>query len=278
MSTRNRVLSGSRITFLDVVRWGITAILSIIIVAPVIYALSVSFRPRSEVYGPVHLIPHEFTIEPYMAFFAESGRQLLNSLMVATGVSILILLIAIPGAYAFARLEFEGRKALFYAIVMIVLVPEVMLVVPVAQIIRWINLFDTITGLWLALLIGGMPIAIWILRDNFMRLPPNAEEAAMIYGCTQFSAFRKVVLPLATPAIVTVAFLSFLSAWTEFLFTNMLSTPGGAWTAIVVLFSFMNPDHAPNWPLLMAASFIISLPPIVFYALVRRSLQNALNF
>ncbi|MFC6799609.1 carbohydrate ABC transporter permease [Haladaptatus sp. GCM10025893] len=263
---------------MDVIRWAITVIVSVIVFLPVLYAFSVSLRPRSEVFGPVHLIPYEPTIEPYLSFFADSSTYLVNSLLVATGVSMLILLIAIPGAYAFGRLEFKGRKGLFYAIVMIVLVPEVMLIVPVAQIVRWLHLFDTIAGLWLALLIGGMPIAIWILRDNFMRLPPNAEEAAMVYGCTQFSAFRKVVLPLATPAIITVAFLSFLSAWTEFLFTNMLSTPGGGWTAIVVLFSLMNPDHSPNWPLLMAASFIVSLPPIVFYGLIRRTLQEALNF
>lgn len=278
MSTRNRILSASRVTPLDVVRWAITAIVGLLIALPVLYAFSISFRPRSGVYGPVHLIPHEFTVQPYLTFFADAGAKLLNSLMVATGVSIIILLIAIPGAYAFGRLEFKARKSLFYAIVMIVLIPEVMLVVPFAQIIRWINLYDTIVGLWLALLVGGMPIAIWILRDNFMRLPPNAEEAAMVYGCTQFSAFRKVVLPLATPAIVAVAFLAFLGAWTEFLFTNMLSTPKGAWTGIVVLFRYMSPDHAPNWPLLMAASFVMTLPPIIFYGLVRRSLQNALNF
>ena len=263
---------------LDLVRWTFILIFASVIVTPVAYAFMVSFRPRSEMFGALHFIPYEPTLEPWVTFFDEASRYLLNSLMVATGVSLLVLVIAIPGSYAFARLEFDGRKALFYAIVMIVLVPEVMLIIPVAQIIRWLNLYDTLSGVWIALIIGAMPITVWILRDNFMKLPANAEECAQIYGCTQFSAFLRVVLPLAGPAILTVAFLAFLGAWTEFLFTNLLTTPNQAWTGIIVLFDMLDPDQPVNWPRLMAGSFILSAPPIVFYALIRRSLEQALSF
>lgn len=263
---------------IDVLRWIITVSFIAIIVTPVSYALSVSFRPQSEVYGPVHFIPYEFTTNNYDIFLSEATGFLLNSVLIATGASMLILLVAIPGAYAFARQEFPGKSKLFYAIIFIMLVPEVMIIIPVAQIIRWIELYDTIFGVWLGLMIGGMPIALWILRDNFEKLPPNAEEAAQVYGCTQFSAFIRVILPLATPAIVAVAFLAFLSAWTEFLFTNLLSTQQGAWPAIVYLFSLLSPDFPIDWPFTMAASFVIALPPIVFYALARRYLEKALDF
>ena len=263
---------------LDILRWVMIAALVFVIVAPVFYAFSVSFRPQTEVYGQIRLLPNEPTIDPWVSFITDSAGYLLNSLMIATGVSIFILLVAIPGAYAFARKEFKGRTKLFYAIILIMLIPEVMIIIPVVQIVRWINLMDTITGIWLSLMIGGMPIAVWILRDNFQKLPPNTEEAAQIYGCTQFSAFIRVVLPLAMPAIIAVAFLAFLSAWTEFLFTNMLSTENGAQPVIVYLFQLFSPDHPIDWPYTMAGSFVISIPPIVFYAFARRYLERALNF
>lgn len=261
----------------DVLRWVLIGAFSFIIIVPLVYALSVSFRARSEIYGR-HLIPQSPTLEHYEFFLEEAGGYLLNSVMLATGVSMLVLLVAIPGAYAFARKEFPHKKKIFYAIILIMLVPEVMLIIPVGQIIRWINLHDTIFGMWLALMIGGMPIAVWILRDNFQKLPPNTEEAAQVYGCTQFSAFLRVILPLATPAIIAVAFLTFLSAWTEFLFTNLLSTQNGAWPAIVFLFDLLNPDRPVDWTFTLAGAFIIAFPPMVFYALARRYLEKALDF
>lgn len=261
---------------MDIVRWLLILLVGFISVAPFAYAFMISIRPRSEVFGPLHFFPHEPTIEPWLLFFSDASKYLLNSVMVATGVALITLVISIPGAYAFARLEFGHRKKLFYTIVMIVLVPPVMLVVPVSQIIHWIHLFDTIMGVWLAVMIGYIPLSMWILRDNFMKLPPNTEEAAQVYGCTQFQAFRRVVLPLAAPAILTVAFLTFLHGWREFLFTNMLTTPQNAWTGIIVLFDMLNPDYATNWPMTMAGSFILALPPVIFYGVVRRYLERSM--
>jgi multiple sugar transport system permease protein len=263
---------------MDLLRYAITVVIAFVALAPPLYALSVSFRPQSEVFGPVHLIPHNPTVDPWVNFLADAGQNLLNSLIIATGVSLISLLIAVPGAYAFARKEFHGRRMIFYTIIFIILVPVVMLVVPVVSIARDLGVYNTVSGVWLALMIAVMPASIWILRDNFQKLPPNAEEAAMVYGTTQFGAFVRVILPLATPAIVAVAFLNFLGAWNEFLFTNLLTTDTGPKPAIVVLFGLLNEDTANPWPYIMAATFIIGIPPAVFYLAARSYLAKALEF
>lgn len=277
MSTQ-RASKGLDINPLDIVRWVLSLWFIFIFIAPVMYALSVSFRPQSEVFGPPHLLPKNPTFEPYLLFFQDNAGKLLNSVLIATGVTILILLVAIPGAYTFARKEFKGRKVLFYLIILIMLVPEVMIVIPSVQILRDFGLYNTIPGVWLALMISGMPLTVWILRDNFQKLPPNAEEAAQIYGCTQLGAFIRVILPLATPAIIAVAFLSFLFAWNEFLFTNFLTTADGPRPAIVQLFVLMGGDRAVSWPYAMAGSFIVGTPPALFYLIARRYLNEALEF
>lgn len=277
MSNR-KLFDGRRFGGMDILRVIITGLIFAIFVLPVIYALTVSVRPSSEVFGPFHLVPNEITVEPWMQFLADSGANFLNSVFIATGVSILTLIIAVPGAYAFSRQEFPGRKQLFYLVVLIMLVPGVMLVVPIVQIWRDIGLFNTVSGIWLALLIGEMPVAIWILRDNFQQLPPNAEEAAQIYGCTQFEAFIRVILPLATPAIIAVAFLAFLGAWNEFLFTNILTRSNGPTPVMVTLFSLLNADRATPWNYVMAGAFAVAIPPATFYLLSRRYLEDALSF
>ena len=269
---------GDGVDVYDFLRWALTGLLSFAILMPLIYAFAVSFWSSFELYAPPHLIPSSPTIRPWVLFLRDAGPYLMNSLLIAVGSSVLIISVAVPGAYAFARKEFAGRKMLFYLIVLIMLVPQVMIVVPTIQIIRWIGLYNTIPGIWLALMVGGMPIAVWILRDNFQKLPPNAEEAAQVYGCTQFGAFLRVILPLATPAIVAVAFLSFLSAWTEFLFSNMLTTSGGAQPVVVYLFSLMSPDAPIQWPYVMAGSFVVGIPPALFYLLAQRYLSESLEF
>lgn len=262
----------------DVIRGFFILLLTAVSILPVLYGISVSFRPRSEVFGPLHFFPHEPTIEPYQNVIADIGVNLANSLLLATGVAILVLVISIPGAYAFARLEFPGRTFLFYLIVFIMLLPLVGMVIPILTIWSKLGLYDTIIGLWFGILPGTIPISLWILRDYFSKLPDNLEEAAMVFGTTRFGAFVRVVLPVATPAMIAVGFLAFLGGWNEFLFSNLLTTGQGPRPAIVVLFSSLSVDSTNDWPYLLAMTFTIGVPPAVMYIIARRYLEAALSF
>jgi len=262
----------------DVLRGALITLLVAVSILPVLYGISISLRPRSEVFGPIHFIPQNPTVQPYQNVIADIGGNLANSLFLATGVAILGLLISIPGAYAFARLEFPGRQTLFYLIVLIMLLPLVGMVIPILTIWSRLGLYDSLIGLWFGILPGTIPISLWILRDYFQKLPDNLEEAAMVYGTSHFGAFIRVVLPVATPAMIAVGFLAFLGGWNEFLFSNLLTTGQGPRPAIVILFSSLSVDSTNPWPYLMAMTFTIGIPPAIMYVVSRRYLESALSF
>jgi len=246
------------------------------IVVPLFYVVSVSFRPTTEVFLPTfHWLPQEPTTAGWEAAFDDLADELLNSLIVGTGTAILALLITIPGAYAFARKEFPGRRLIFYSIVIALLFPYILLIIPITD--TWVNLglYDSYVGLWVAYQVFVTPFAIWILRDFFERLPANLEESARVYGCTQFGAFVRVVLPLSMPAIAAVGFLAFLTGWNDFLFSNMLTRGSEYRPAVVQLFLNVSGGGTRQWPAIMAQTLIIGIPPTVLYLVARRQLTQA---
>jgi ABC-type glycerol-3-phosphate transport system permease component len=148
------------------------------------------------------------------------------------------------------------------------------LIVPIT--ITWIRLglFDTFLGLWLAFQIFAVPYSMWILRGYFAQLPRYLEEAAMVYGCTQFQAFYRVMLPLAKPVIVSVLFLAFLQGWSDFLFSNMLTTGDGPRTASVAIYVATAGGERIEWELLMVMTLITGIPPVILYMLAQRHLSK----
>lgn len=244
-------------------------------VLPFLYSLSISFRPYSEVFGRIYWIPKDPTLSAWKRAFKLLSQPLKNSFVIATGSAIISLLITIPGAYVFGRKKFPGKQILFYAVIVALLFPYILLIIPITSIWNSVGLYNTIPGIWLAHQVFVTPFAIWILRDFFEQLPANIEEAAQIYGCTQFSAFVRVILPLSMPAIIAAGFLTFLIAWNDFLFTNMLTTGTGPRPAVVTLFISTTGGETTSWTLLMAETLMIGAPPTVLYMVARRYLGSA---
>lgn len=257
--------------------YGVITFLVLMNVIPFLLIGSVSFMPPTEFFGAPHIIPHEPTLEAWIEGFAELKDNLINSLLIATGTAVLSMAISIPGAYAFARKEFTGKKLGFYAIITAMMFPYILLVIPVLDIWYDLGLYNTIPGMWLAYQIFVTPFAIWILRDFFAKLPRDIEEAAQVYGCTQFSAFLRVILPLAAPGIVAVAFLAFLTGWNDFLFSNLLTTGTGPVPAVPVLYGTIGGGSGERvyWGKLMAQTLLIGIPPTVLYLVARKHLENA---
>jgi multiple sugar transport system permease protein len=119
------------------------------------------------------------------------------------------------------------------------------------------------------------PFAIWILRDFFEKLPANLEEAAQVYGCSQFQAFYKVILPLSLPAVMATAFLAFLVGWNDFLFSNMLTTGTGPRPAVVSLYLQTVGGESRYWGLVMSQALVVGLPPTALYLVARRYLTES---
>lgn len=247
------------------------------IVIPLVFMVSTSFRPPTEFFGDPHIIPYEPTIDPWVTGFNKLFPKLINTIIVASGTALISLSITIPGAYAFGRLDFPGKRTGFYVIILSMLFPYLLLLIPIADLWVELGLFNTIPGLWIAYQIFITPFILWILRDFFANLPDNLEEAAQVYGCTPFGAFVRVILPLSAPAIVVAGFLAFITGWNDFLFVSALTTGTGPRTVIPVLYNSVNASMGAsiNWGSMMAQVIIISAPPTVLYILAQQHLSEA---
>ncbi|WP_254274645.1 carbohydrate ABC transporter permease [Haloarcula marina] len=260
-------------------RFSLLAIYLLFIIGVFLQIISVSFRAPAEFFTQdPHWIPKEPTLTAWDDAFTRLAQPLQNSAIIATITGVLTLLIAIPGAYAFARTDLPRRELLFYFVIIALLFPYILLIIPVSDLWWQLGLFDTKLGVSLAQLTISVPFAIWVLRDFFQKLPPNLEEAAQVFGCSKFTAFARVALPLATPAIIAVGFLAFLTGWNDFLFASMLTQSANTTPAVVVLYQVTAGGEATYWAWMMAMTLAIGIPPVIMYMVARSFLSEALSF
>jgi len=206
------------------------------------------------------------------------GLYFRNSIFVALASTAIALLFSIPGAYAFARLDFPGRQVLFYTAVFTIMFPWIVITIPVYEMFYQVNLLNSFVGIIIALAIFIQPVCIWLLQGFFRQgIPANIEEAALIDGTTEIGAFVRVVLPLSMPAIAATALFSFLSAWNNFLWVFILTSDNKYWTATVAIHYSMASDILREWNVLMAGLVLLILPPIVFYGLSQRYVGEGLG-
>lgn len=220
------------------------------------------------------------SLDPYVTVWSGYDMTLFyrNSVIVALGATIISLIISIPGAYAFARLDFPGRQILFYTAVFTIMFPWIVITIPVYEVFFWLGLVDTLIGIVIALAIFTLPQNIWLLQGFFRQgIPPNIEEAALIDGNTEFSAFLRIVLPLSAPAIGAAALFSFLIGWNNFLWVFILASDESNQTATVAIHFILGSDVLREWNMLMAAVVILILPPIIFYGLSQRYVGSGLG-
>lgn len=205
-------------------------VIALVIVIPLIWAVLTSFKTDFDVISsPAGPLPHPFTFESYRTLFGSSEpvlRWFANSMLAAVLHTTVVLITASCGAYALARLEFPGKRLVFGAIIATLLVPPITLLIPNYLIVQYLGWLDTTWAVSIPSAAGAF--GIFFLRQFFISLPKEVEEAARIDGAGEFRIFAEIVLPLARPALATLAVLSFLSNWNDFL-----------WPVYVLL----SPDH-----------------------------------
>lgn len=251
------------------------AVVLALVLIPYAYVIATAFKPPAEVYE-IRWWPSEISFAAWDEVFRINRfhHYLFNSLIAGLGSAILAVAIALPGAYIFARKEFPFREPFFYMIVGTLIFPFILLIVPITIVWIRIGLFDTFLGLWLAFQIFAVPYSMWILRGYFAKLPRHLEEAAQVYGCTQFQAFWRVMLPMAKPVIVSVLFLAFLQGWSDFLFSNMLTTGDGPRTASVAIYTSSAGGERVEWGPLMVMTLLAGIPPVILYMLAQKHISK----
>jgi multiple sugar transport system permease protein len=204
-------------------------------------------------------------------------RSLKNSLIIAAVSSILTVIIGTPFAYALARFRFKGSKQLGFFILSTMILPPIVILIPLSRIYNALHVLDTMVGLIFVHVLINLALVVWVMRSFFVGIPISIEEAARIDGCTYLQAFRKVVLPLASPGLVAVSILSFIFSWNDLIYALVLTSSAMCTIPIFVSTEFIG-FLSVSWGELSAASVLTVLPVIILLVLVRKHLTRGLSF
>lgn len=263
--------------------WGSTAVGTVIVLVflfPVFWMLSTSLKTQPDIFAtPPHLIPSPTSLDAYRAAVFDNPtvlRAMLSSLLIAVGTMLLVLLLAVPAAYALARLNLWGGGVVMLLLLLSQLLPSIVVAGPLFVIFSRLHLVNSYPALILADTAGILPFAVIVLRPFFLGVPRELESAAMVDGATAPGAFLRIVLPLVRSGIVTVAALSFLLAWGEFVFALTLNTNENV-QPITVALNKMIGQYGTRWAELMAVSTTIAIPIVVVFASLQRYIVGGLT-
>jgi multiple sugar transport system permease protein len=246
---------------------------------PVLWILSLSLKPTSTVKDG-KLIPSSVTLENYRGIFRGDmfTSALINSVGIALIATAIAVLLGAMAAYAIARLNFPGKRLLVGCTLLITMFPAISLVTPLFEIERAVGLFDTWPGLILPCITFALPLAIYTLSAFFREIPWDLEKAAKMDGATPAQAFRKIIVPLAAPGLVTAAILVFIFAWNDLLLALSLTATKAAITAPVAIANFSGSSQfeEPTGSI-AAGAIVITIPIIVFVLIFQRRIVAGLT-
>jgi multiple sugar transport system permease protein len=252
--------------------YAIIVVMALWAVTPFYWMLLTSFKSEGEILTPsANLLPKSFTVTHYTKTFFATGfpNFLKNSLIVGTATTLLSVVVGAMAGYAISRLRFRGRDVVARALVYSYLVPASILFIPLFALMVSLGLTNSLFGLALTYLTFTVPFCTWMLIGYFRTVPIELEEAALVDGATKWTVLWRIIVPLSAPAMVVVAVFSFTLAWNEFLYALVLVQSKDAMTAPVGLTSFQIADQT-FWGAMMAASTIMSLPPLLLYLVSQR--------
>lgn len=261
-----------------VARWGALLPLLLVLVFPFLVMLSMGLKPTSEVTQASGLLPRQVCPTNFLEIWSRVplGRYLLNSLIIALGATTLSVGVALPAAYALARLQFWGRSLFLYLVLMTQMLSPVVLVLALFRLMRRVGLLDTYWSLILADGAFGVAFAVWLLTGYLATIPKDLEEAALMDGCTPLGALWRVLLPLARPGLVTTVIFAFIAGWNEFVFALTFISEKQLYPLTVGIYNFIG-RYTIEWNYLMAASLVGVVPVMVLFLTIERHLVAGLT-
>lgn len=250
---------------------------SLLSIFPFIWLTSTSLKGLSEdifAYPPA-IIPADFTWSNYIDVWGKVDfiAYFMNSMIVAALTVILNLVLSSLAAYPLARMQFKGKKVFFFSILATIMIPFQAIMLPVYIITLKLHLIDSVSNL--AGYIGlVMPFAvsafgIMLMRQAFLKVPREVEEAAIVDGCNVFEMFVKIVLPMVKPTLAVLAVFTFIGSWGEFLWPSIMLTKESMYTLPVGINNLQGMFSA-NWRFIAAGSIIATIPIIIFFLAMQR--------
>jgi multiple sugar transport system permease protein len=246
--------------------------------APIYWVVKSSVQPLSVLFsqGSLSAIPNQVTWRNFreLIFNTPFPTWYMNSLLVAGGVVVLTLVVSVLAGYTLTRLDVRGKSTIANVTVISYMYPPLLLVIPMFLLWFTVGLTNTRLGLILAQSALTIPFCIWLMWQFFQTVPIRLEESAWMQGASRFKAFRTIALPMSKPGLIAVAIFSFATSWNDFTMSNILMQEEGMRTLPVGVL-FFTEQFNTDWGLILSATVLISIPPILLvYALQNYLLQG----
>jgi multiple sugar transport system permease protein len=248
-------------------------LLTAVFVVPIVWMFLTTFKTNAEATQSVPTwFPRDFSTVGYQTILNTTSQTpvlwwLFNSALAAVAHVALVLVTAAPAAYALARLDFRGRNVMFVVVISTLFIPPIIFLMPTYLIVDYLRWIDTLLAVIVPTAAGAF--GVFFLRQFFVSLPIELEEAALIDGANQFQVFTRIVLPNSKPALATLTVLSFLTNWNEFLWPvyvlfspNRLTLPPGL--------SILQGNYSTDYPIVMAGGVIASIPVLIVFFMAQR--------
>ena len=264
-------------------RWAGVAFIVLWTIIPIYWALNTSLQTDAQASSrPANYLPPTPSLKNYVTLLVANTdtadavrRSIVNIVIECTAATIITVLIATLAAYAFARMQFRGRRVLFYAVLATMAFPAYTTLIPLYKIMATFGLVNTYTGIVLVYVSGFLPLATWILYNYLSSLPLAIEEAAKMDGASRLQVLWNVVLPLARPGIASTAIITFLFAWGQFLFPLVLSSDLTSQPLTVVIAALQG-RHTVPYSLMSAAGVIAIAIPAGIALILNRYIVSGL--
>lgn len=251
---------------------------------PILWVVSLALSPTSVPEPRVLPIPSGVSIDHFAAVVGRMdedgswlfGRQLFASAFVSAATALTAIAIATPAAYALSRFSFVGKDAAISTLLFTQMFPSVAASVPLYLLLDALSLLDTHAGLVLVYATTAVPFALFQLRGAFDAIPKELEEAAMVDGASRLTAFLRVVLPAARPALAVTALFAFMSAWNEFILAATFLSSERLYTLPMLLQGYAG-EHDANWARFSAGAIVVSVPVMALFYWLQRQLVSGLT-
>lgn len=258
--------------FLNIIAYSVMLIIFVITIYPIIWMVSGSLKDSQEFYNNIWGIPSQIHLENFINAWNQGklGQKYINSIYVTLCFLILIIPVNCCAAYSFARLKFKGRKTLYTYLLLGIMIPNGVLIIPIFSVAIKLGMVNSLTGLFIIFGAQAVSFGIFLMRSFFIRLPRALEEAAMMDGCTQFTSFLRVILPLTIPGIMTQIIYCGLNVWNEYMLSSVLIRKTELKTLPLGLEVFIN-DYNSYLPTMFAALVIVTFPLVIIYLFAQKT-------
>jgi multiple sugar transport system permease protein len=266
-------------TFVLPLRYVLLVAGAVIMVLPLVYMVSTSFKPHLLLFElPPQFIPQHATLANYSGAVSSNsfGRYFLNSVYVSVVSTVLSVLLSAMMAYAFARFRFAGSRIVFGLLLIGLMVPPMMLLIPQFLLAKQLHVIDSLLGLVVFYVATNLSLNTFLLRGFFEDIPWALEEAMLMDGASAWRRFWGLILPLSRPALATVTIFSFLAGWDEYVWAlTIINDPDKRTLPIAI--SLFQGQHLTDWGLVFAASSIAVAPVLVVFAIFQRQFIAGLS-